>query len=109
MAGEERQPWEQPEAQVDSHVLMALAAALELYGDRQLAEDYVRNRLVWASDTWPDVVELRAELSRQRVERLAQAIGLPVTAVEALGDQAAERRRRSATVHGRNSDGRSEQ
>lgn len=57
-------------AYVDTHVVMALEAADMLTGSRDLAEDYVRDRLVAASDTWPDASSLAAERHRATFTRL---------------------------------------
>lgn len=72
----ERTP-EQVADYLDSHLIMALNAADHLHhGDRQEAEDYVRNRLVALSDSWPEPLALEAEDSRRRMNRLARSIGL---------------------------------
>lgn len=62
---------------VDDHLLTALGAAEHIQPDRQTAEDYVRDRLVALSDSFPDRVRLEAETHRRRMDRLRRAIGLP--------------------------------
>lgn len=72
----ERTP-EQVAAYVDDHLVMALDAAAYLFpGDRQQQEDYTRDRLVWASDSWETDDTLRREERRRRLDRLGRAIGL---------------------------------
>lgn len=60
----------------DNHLLMALEAADWLQPDRQLAEDYVRDRLVALSDTYPEAVGLAAENRRRTMARLTAAVRL---------------------------------
>lgn len=58
---------------VDDHLILALQAADLVCGDRQVAEDYVRNRLVAISDSY-DKATLAGESSRRRMARLRQAL-----------------------------------
>ncbi len=53
----------------DDHLILALTAADMLHGDRQAAEDFLRDRLVTISDSW-DKTELVAEDSRRKRDRL---------------------------------------
>lgn len=59
---------------IDGHVIMALVAAERTHGERQAAEDYLRDRLVALSDSWPDSAALAAEDSRRRMERLRRSV-----------------------------------
>lgn len=60
---------------VDNHVVMALQGAEQImFGDRQRAEDYVRDRLVAVSDTFPDADALDRERRRASSERILRAI-----------------------------------
>lgn len=59
---------------VDAHVLMALRGAEKLGMDRDAAEDYVRDRLVAVSDSFPSAEELEAEDSRRKIARLSSLI-----------------------------------
>lgn len=58
---------------IDGHVIMALVAAERTQGERQAAEDYLRDRLVALSDSWPDSAALVTEDSRRRMERLRRS------------------------------------
>lgn len=60
---------------VDTHILMALNGADLLNGGthgraRQAAEDYLRDRLVALSDTYPTRIEVAAENARRTSARL---------------------------------------
>ncbi len=60
---------------VDDHLLMALNAADMLHpGDRQSAEDYLRDRIAAISDSWPDSNALEGEERTRRLARLRNAI-----------------------------------
>lgn len=69
----ERTP-EQIAQYVDDHIIMALVGAEYLHPDRDTAEDYVRDRLVAMSDSWPERKPLESEDSRRRMSRLGRAI-----------------------------------
>lgn len=61
-------------AYADDHLIMALAAAEHLTSDRQTAEDYVRDRLVAISDSWPTHDDLVTEETRRRMTRLRDVL-----------------------------------
>lgn len=69
-------------AYVDDHLVMALRAAAVLYTnldprtDRQLAEDYLRDRLVAISDSYPTLPELATTEARRKMDRLRRSLKL---------------------------------
>lgn len=62
---------------VDDHVVMALAHAARLGMDRDGAEDYVRNRLVAISDSFPSADDLEREHSRRKLDRVMKLLNDP--------------------------------
>lgn len=60
---------------IDSHLIMALVAGDTLYaGDRQQAEDYLRDRLVAVSDSWDTPAALEAEHRHRRDQRIMRML-----------------------------------
>lgn len=60
---------------VDDHIVTALNAAdLLHHGARFTAEDFIRDRLIAISDSWPDQNDLAAEEARRRGARLRAII-----------------------------------
>jgi len=66
---DERTP-DELSAYLDDHLLMALDAAQRIHAAQQDAEDYLRDRLVALSDTYPDHHAVQAEVSRRQMARL---------------------------------------
>lgn len=71
---------------VDDHLLMALIASERLSYSRQAGEDYLRDRIVAVSDSFPTLEAAEKEDSRRRMLRLGRAIGLTPQGLARIGE-----------------------